>query len=237
VLEALPGAFALICGLDEWNAGYDREAFSRWLEGAPHPLYESWRIPLAPGDVLCLEKTGIVHTVIGCTLEEFATISTDLVDRLHDQNAGDPIPASYRRERVLALLQELPAPPASRQIALPDHRRLPLEPHGFAGGEIVTLGEVPGLTASRLRLESGRQSPRFDSGDKALALFTSRADAHLLLGSPEETDPPALELPRGAATMIPPGMRYQLAALDREVELSLHAIQPDVALVEDRTAP
>ncbi|HZF08137.1 MAG TPA: hypothetical protein VFE33_05030 [Thermoanaerobaculia bacterium] len=236
VLEALPGAFALLCTLDEWTAGYDAAAFSHWLDGSSdHPLYEQWRIPLSAGDVICLETTGIVHTVIGCILEEFATASTDMVDRLHDQNAGDPIPGSYQRESVLHRLRTLPSPPTSQRIVTPGRLRQALPRTGFTGGEIVTLGEVPGLDASRLRLESGRLSPPRESGDQALALFTSRADARLLLGTAEEMrhgDPPALELPRGTATMIPPGMRYTLAALGAEVEVSLHAIRPDVALAE-----
>src|SRR5947209_4608400 len=169
VLEALPGAFALLCTLDEWNAGYDAAEFSRWLDGADHPLYEPWRIPLAAGDVLCLEKTGIVHTVIGCILEEFATASTDMVDRLHDQNAGDPIPESYQRESVLHRLRTLPSPSTSQKIVTPGRQRQALPRQSFAGGEIVTLGEVPGLDASRLRLESGRQSPPRESGEQALA--------------------------------------------------------------------
>jgi len=233
ILEAMPGAFALLCTLDEWNAAYDRERFSRWLEGSDNPVYERWRIPLATGDVLCLEKTGIVHTVIGCVLEEFATISTDLVDRLHDQNEGAPIPESYRRETAHDLLRNTPSPAVSQRVAVPGGQRLPLPREGFRGGEIVTLGAVPDLRASRIRLESGRQSPAMTSGEDALVLFASRGDACLLLGTAAELarrDPPALELPRGTAAMIPPGMSYEVAALETEVEVSLHAIRPEIAL-------
>jgi hypothetical protein len=97
----------------------------------------------------------------------------------------------------------------------------------------VTLGEVPGLRASRIRLESGRQSPLQSSGDQSLVLFASRGDARLLLGTAEELarrDPPALELPRGAAALIPPGMSYGLAAPETDVEVSVHSIRPEVAL-------
>jgi hypothetical protein len=233
VLEAMPGAFALLCTLDEWNAAYDRERFSRWLEGADNPIYEGWRIPLVAGDVLTLERTGIVHTVIGCVLEEFATISTDLVDRLHDQNEGACIPKSFRRETALHLLHNTPSPAASHRVAVPGGQRLPLSREAFPGGEIVTLGAVPDLRASRIHLESGRQSPAMKSGDDALVLFASQGAASLLLGTPGELarrDPPALELPRGAAAMIMPGMSYEIAALESDVAVSLHAIRPEVAL-------
>lgn len=236
VLDTTPGAFALICTLEEWNASYERDAFSRWLEGAGNPLYERWRIPLHPGDVICLQKTGIVHSVIGCILEEFATVSTDMVDRLHDQNEGASIPASYRRELALQLLRTLPSPSASQSVAVRDKTRHELARQGFAGGDVVTIGEVPGLRASRIRLESKRQSPLQRSEDQAQVLFASRGDACLLLGTEAELtrqDPPSLELPRGTAAMIPPGMSYEIAALGTEVEISLQSIHPEVALTKE----
>jgi hypothetical protein len=235
VLDVTPGAFALICSLDEWNASYERDAFSRWLEGASNPLYERWRIPLCPGDVICLQETGIVHSVIGCILEEFATISTDLVDRLHDQNAGASIPESYCRERVLQLLRAVPSPSTSQSVSVEDKTRHELARQGFAGGDVVTIGEVPGLRASRIRLESKKQSPLQRSEDQAQVLFVSRGDACLLLGTEAELtrqDPPSLDLPRGTAAMIPPGMSYQIAALGTEIEISLHSIRPEVALTK-----
>jgi hypothetical protein len=238
ILEAMPGAFAFVCTLAQWSAAYDAEGFSRWLEGAGDPRYERWRIPLAAGDVICLESTGVVHTVIGCVLEEFATASTDLVDRLHDQNEGAPVPSSYRRERALDLLGAVPAPRTHQKVAVPSLERLPLTGRGFRGGEVITLGELPGLRASRIRLESGRQSPPQASEDRAAILFTSRGDARLLLGTAQELarhDPPALELRRGMAAMVPPAMTYEIAALDREVEISVHAIRPGVALSEEPT--
>jgi hypothetical protein len=236
VLDTRPGAFALLCTLDDWQARYDEESFARWLEGADNPRYESWRIPLAPGDVLCLERTGIAHSVIGCTLEEFATVSTDMVDRLHDQNAGAAIPAFYRRAQAQALLRATPAPAASQWITGPHQERRPLLRRGFPGGDLTTLGAVPDLTAARIRLEGTRQSPLRTSNDEAVVLFASRGDARLLLGTAEELarrDPPALDLPRGAAAMVPPGMAYQIAALAAEAEISLHSIPPEVALVRE----
>lgn len=235
VLDAGPESFALICALDEWNAAYDEGEFSRWLEGSGNPVYDRWRIPLAPGDVIRLEQTGVVHSVIGCVLEEFATVSTDMVDRLHDQNAGAPIPESYCRQRALQLLRATPVPPTSQEVAVPGGKRLPLPRRGFKGGEIVTLGEVPGLRASRIRLESRRESPPQISGEEALVLFASGGDARLVLGTAEELarkDPPSVEFPRGTAVMIPPAMSYQVAALDADIEVSVHSIRPEVALTE-----
>lgn len=236
VLDTRPGSFALICSLDEWNAAYERDAFTRWLDGADDPRYERWRIPLRPGDVLSLEKTGIVHSVIGCVLEEFATVSTDMVDRLHDQNEGAAIPESFSRDTALRLLRDVPAPASSQEVCVPGQERRPLPRQGFPGGETVTIGAVPGLRAERIRLESGRRSPRQTSDEEALVLFASRGDARLLLGTREELarrDPAALELPRGTAVMVPPGMSYEIESPGAEVEVSLHALRPEVALTKD----
>ncbi len=236
VLDTRPGAFALICSLDEWKAAYEKDAFARWLDGAGNPRYERWRIPLQPGDVLCLEKTGIVHSVIGCILEEFATISIDLVDRLHDQNEGAAIPESFCRETALRLLGDVPAPAASHEVLLPGQKRRPLPRRSFSGGEIVTIGAVPGLRAERIRLEGGRRSPRQMSDEEALVLFVSRGDARLFLGTAAELgrgDLPALELPRGTAAMIPPGMSYEIESSAADVEVSRHALRPEVALTAD----
>lgn len=236
VLEARPDSFALICTLEDWSASYDAEAFSRWLEGSDNPLYERWRIPLSPGDILSLERTGIVHSVIGCIVEEFATASTDMVDRLHDQNAGASIPESYRRERALHLLRTTPTPSRSQLVTAQNPERRQLARQSFPGGDILTLGEVPGLRASRIRLESKRSSPPQISDEQALVLFASRGDACLLLGTAEELrrqDPPSLELPKGTAAMIPPGMTYEIASLETEAEISLHSIHSDVALMRE----
>ena len=117
--------------------------------------------------------------------------------------------------------------------------RLPLSPTGADHMRPVTIGAVPGLRAERIRLESGRQSPRRTSDEEALVLFASGGDARLLLGTAAELDrrdPPALELPRGTAAMIPPGMSWEIAAPGTEVEISVHSLRPEVALTKDATA-
>ncbi len=113
VLDARPDSFALICSLDEWSSVYEREAFSRWLEGASNPAYDRWRIPLAPGDVIRLESTGVVHSVIGCVLR-------GVRDRFHGH--GGPAARSKRGSADTGIL--LPgkgAQPSSRH-SVPFHK-------------------------------------------------------------------------------------------------------------------
>ena len=49
-------------------------------------------------------------------------------------------------------------------------------------------------------------------------------------------DPPALDLPRGTAAMIPPGMSWEIAAPATDAEVSVQSIRPEVALTKDVTA-
>src|SRR6266851_2643865 len=111
VLDVHPGGFVFLCGFDEWARCYERERFAAWLAGErPDPDYDRYRFPARPGDVFVLDELGIVHTVIGCTLEEFATISTDMVDRLHDQNRDKPIPAAFDKTWAAERLRGLRSP-------------------------------------------------------------------------------------------------------------------------------
>src|SRR6202040_2959210 len=117
ILDVHPGGFVFLCSFEEWERCYDRERFAAWLAGErPDPDYDRYRFEARPGDVFVLDELGTVHTVIGCTLEEFATISTDMVDRLHDQNRGKPIPAAFDKAWAGERLRGLRSPAASRRI-------------------------------------------------------------------------------------------------------------------------
>ena len=107
IVEAMPGGYAFICDYSDWERDFEPEAFARWLAGAPDPRYDRHRHDVSPGDVFVIDQLNIVHTVVGCVLEEFATVSTDMVDRLFDQNEDKPIPAEFSREFVRARLEGL----------------------------------------------------------------------------------------------------------------------------------
>ena len=97
VLDVLPGGYVFLCDFAEWREIYRRETFLAWLNGAADPRYERFRFVPRPGDVVVIDRLSVVHSVVGCALAEFATVSTDMVDRLHDQNEGAPIPAEFSR--------------------------------------------------------------------------------------------------------------------------------------------
>lgn len=115
-LATPPKSMAFLCESDEWERIYDERLFSQWLRGADVPRFDSLRHIPQPGDVMHIEHTGMVHTAIGCTLEEYANTSTDMVDRLYDQNKGRVVPAHFNRTYFLQRLEDLAYPIAHRLI-------------------------------------------------------------------------------------------------------------------------
>ena len=87
ILSVKPGGYVFLCDFEDWKRAYTKDSFERWLAGENNPAYDRYKFVPAAGDVFVISTLGIVHTVVGCVLEEFATVSTDMVDRLHDQNA------------------------------------------------------------------------------------------------------------------------------------------------------
>lgn len=117
ILDVLPGGYVFLCRYSDWIAHYDQPLFEKWLAGQPHPFFDSCKHLPRPGDTFVISELGVVHTVIGCVLEEFATISTDMVQRLYDQNDRDQVPMPSRQE-ITDQLSCLKLPIESREINL-----------------------------------------------------------------------------------------------------------------------
>ena len=104
------------------------------------------------GSLLVSETTGrgVVHTVVGCTLAEFATVSTDMVDRLHDQNEGRSIPTEFTRAYAESRLRAIRWPAASRyvHIAANGVTQSPIGPEPITGGMRTTFGRGAVMAAA-----------------------------------------------------------------------------------------
>ena len=88
ILSVKPGGYVFLCDFGDWKRVYEEDSFERWLNGEQNAAYERYKFVPEPGDVFIISELGVVHTVMGCVLEEYATVSTDMVERLHDQNIG-----------------------------------------------------------------------------------------------------------------------------------------------------
>jgi mannose-6-phosphate isomerase-like protein (cupin superfamily) len=232
ILDAQPGGFVYLSTHEDWQQDYDRDRFTRWLAGEPDAAYERHRIPAAPGDVFVLDQLNIVHTVVGCILEEFATISTDMVDRLHDQNAGKPIPRTFTKAWVGERLRGLRNPPGSRVIAGGTATDLPRQ--AICGGTRTVLAQGF-VTATQYEIDPRAQGGADTDACCAVSLFIRSGSGRVLLGDAGEMarpTPPGLAVSGGSLLTIPHGIHYALVNEGAEpLEAVEHKIRPEVAFV------
>jgi hypothetical protein len=236
ILDVLPGGFVFLASFGEWRQVYDPGRFAEWLAGAPDPVYERYRIAARPGDVFVIRELGIVHTAVGCVLEEFATVSTDMVDRLHDQNEGRPIPPHFRRPFVLERLAGVRSPESSRRFEglSGEGPVVELVPQEIQGGHRVSLFD-DFVGASLISIETGRQTSLLGDPNRAASLYVRGGAGRILLGTRAElarATPPSLPLAQGDLLILPPGASYVLVQDGLEaLELVLHEIEPGTALI------
>jgi hypothetical protein len=221
IIEPLDGALVYLCTSAEWEGVYERERFQRWLDGADDAEIARFAKRPSAGDVFHVSELGVVHTVLGCILEEFATVSTDMVDRLHDQNEGRESPQVFR-EDVLARLRTLgacapripPADPASAGVVVHD---------GTVQAFVLSAGAID---ATRVHADRARFALRADP-IRARSLFTVHGSALCAIGS---NDAPAIEVRGGDLLMIAPGVETTIDA-GENAAFSIHGIDPAIALV------
>ncbi len=234
ILEVLPGGYVFLCEFDEWRRAYDEAAFTRWLAGEPDPRYETYRIWPQPGDTFIIDRLNVVHTVVGCVLEEFATISTDMVDRLHDQNAGCLVPSHFERRLVERRLAALPSPSSDAVVSYGTRSggRRPIAAVHAAGTHVTTLASHP-VGARTYQVEAGQETA-FEYDERHTAsLFVRAGRGYLLIADEAERSrgtPQALSVTAGQLTMVPAGLHYALANDGRdELVVSEHRVPLDVA--------
>jgi mannose-6-phosphate isomerase-like protein (cupin superfamily) len=244
ILDAQAGGFVFLCSHEEWAQCYERARFAAWLAGErDDPDYERFRIPARLGDVFVLDQLGIVHTVVGCVLEEFATVSTDMVDRLHAQNEGRAIPPSFTQAAVRARLRGLRTPPESRLVrpgaggaGNPDNdpRREVLPAERVHGGRRTVL--IDGFVAAALHeVDPGAESEMGDDAGRATSLYVRQGGGSIRIGTAAEVaagEAPPMRLAAGDLLTIPPGIRWVVANEGGSpLELVEHRIRPEVALI------
>jgi hypothetical protein len=212
ILDVQPGGYVFLCDFEDWQRLYDRDAFLAWLGGTPDPRYDQFRFVPQPGDVFVIDRLNVVHTVVGCTLVEFATVSTDMVDRLHDQNEQRKVPGEFTRDFAEERLRRLVWPEASHRVtfASTDWRRSPMIGQAIRGGVRTVLDE--GLvTAASLRFEPGAVSDVAADPGRATCLHVVGGTGRLVLGDGAEvrrSSPPTLAAQAGDLFFLAPAAHY-----------------------------
>ncbi len=236
VLDVLPGGYVFLCDFDDWRRVYERDTFLAWLGGKPDARYERFRFVPQPGDVIVIDRLNVVHSVMGCTLAEFATVSTDMVDRLHDQNAGRPIPAEFTRAFAEQRIGAFTWPEVSHRVSheASGWSRSALASVKVTGGHRTMFGHGA-FVASSHRFDRGAASDIGADTERATSLHVATGRGRLVLGDANEVrrmSPPTLAAQAGDLFLIAPGAHYGFVNDgDTPLTVAEHRIQPSVAFI------
>jgi hypothetical protein len=219
ILRAHPDSFIYLSTRPEWEASGERAAVA-WSDNGVR-LASEYRYDPKPGDVARITSTEIVHSVVGCTLEEYATTSLDAVERLFDQNnrASMTLPAQHpdMRKMVQELHPDLPLRLLSRSESGWDCTSMPsLEP----------VIQVPNqLLGQRLRVEQGAPLHLPAPADWVKVIVPTASEVRCIFADEVWAVSP------GELFVVPPAWEADVTA-DRSTVIALHAIAPDLVLRE-----
>lgn len=229
ILEVDQGSFVFICDHEDWGQVYDEESFTAWLSGQSDERYDEFKYEPKPGDVFIIGQLGVVHSVIGCVLEEFATTSTDMVDRLHDQNAGKGIPRYFNRQFARERLGAISSPTGYRVVEIAKGGPIVNEiaPFPIEGGQIIRLGEAF-VTASCYIIEPSKITEFHHHEECAVSIYVKQGTGRLIMGDYNEVrrlTPPSVTISVGDLLIVPPGIYYGFVNEGRNrLDLSEHKI-------------
>jgi hypothetical protein len=154
------------------------------------------RRPVA-GDVVTIPETGVVHSVLGCVLEEYASCSVDAVERLFDQNSRLPFALPPAHPSVSSLLASArPGLPACLLSRTPDGWA---ESPWPASAPILSAG--PDLWGARVALPW-----TLDASDELVTLVVA-VDGPVSVSVDGAVTPVA----HGAFACLPPGLSAVVA--------------------------
>jgi mannose-6-phosphate isomerase-like protein (cupin superfamily) len=238
LLEVAPGGYVFLCDYSTWQEIYEPDAFASWLAGSPDDRYERHRYEPRPGDVVVIDELNVVHTVVGCVVEEFATVSTDMVDRLHDQNLGADVPERFDRRYAQERLAAIRYPGESRLVdPVAGWTTSPIEPTRIEGGAVRVLAE-DFVSARHYTIDPLARGPHSADPGRAASVYVTGGSGELVVADASEigsdVDPPTIPVSRGDLLTIVPGIHLQaINTGPEELAYSEHRIPPDVAFTPD----
>jgi len=234
ILATRPGALVFLCEFEDWQQHYDPQGFQKWFSGAKDDFYDQHTFRPRPGDVFIISELGVVHTVMGCVLEEFATVSTDMVERLHDQNLGCPIPSRFTRQYAEREMLGLQLPAESRLVDRRTWNSEPVARTRCEGGFESVLTDSF-VRASHREVEAGSQTELMQCrGVAAIIRVFSGSGTLWVLDDSELRKPEQGEIAAapGDVFLLPPGAWFGFKNEAREtLRYSQQQIPPEVAFV------
>jgi mannose-6-phosphate isomerase-like protein (cupin superfamily) len=235
ILDTKPGALVFLCEFEDWQRHYEPQGFQKWLGGGvKDDFYDQHTFRPRSGDVFIISELGVVHTVMGCILEEFATVSTDMVMRLHDQNKGFPIPSHFTRQNAEREMLGLSLPKESRLVDRHTWKSEPI-PRVRCEGGFETILTDSFVRASRREVEVGAQTELRQCRGVAsiIRVFSGSGTLWVLddseVGNPEQG---AIVTSAGDVFLLAPGTWFGFKNEAREtLRYSEQQIPPEVAFV------
>ena len=207
---------------DRWVATVDDRRMARWLAGDSDEELDRFTVTPEPGDVFTVETTNDVHTVLGCFLEEFASNSGDMVERLYDQNIGRVTAPHLTRTYMHEMLAQLPDVTPRRFWRLTPDGWVsePMHPQETDGVSLWQAGCGP-LTARWLRFAEGARTTIAPGQGNVLLAHVMHGAARGGLIRCERDE--RVELARGACLVLFPGQAAELEACGpARVGISVH---------------
>jgi len=232
ILRPLDGAKAFLCSSEQWESAYDAKRFGQWLSGSQDPAFDRFSRTPQAGDVMHVSELGVVHSILGCVLEEFATVSVDLVDRLHDQNSRAPVTDYPPRADVERWLKGLPTHLPTVAYDTLEHEPKPLARSEFDDHVSTVLRTSEALIAEKFHVNAGGRLALDVDAARPRALCILGGHCDLFLRGRDEggsADVAAIRLGPGDVTLIAPGAAAELRAHDR-LSVSSQRVDAEVAL-------
>jgi hypothetical protein len=223
ILETAKSSFVYLSSEAEWYESGAREA-QDWAEkGYLQPESVCAYRPTA-GDVIEVGQTQLVHTVVGCVLEEFATCSTDTVVRLFDQNAGQAVMLPETHLDIASIL---------RRTAWLPRRKLSRAEGGWSAVGFQPdspLIDVRGeLTARRLQLPAPQS-------DLSFAPLSDRLVVVVPLNKSVVVDAvgTSWSVAPGETLAIPQNVAFGIHSTEVDSLFALHVVSSELALKDWR---
>lgn len=205
-----------ISSRDEWaQAGADwarRMSYRASGEDPPFVLRPQ------PGDVLEIAETEVVHTALGCLLEEYASCSVDAVERLFDQNLRSESTLPAQNPDVARLLRQGRGGQPLRRL-----ERVPTGWHTEdvpADQPIIAVKDS--LWGGRLALRTDRVSP-IEASDELLTLVIAVDDAIEV-----DVEGHRMSVSAGSFACVLPGLQASVAATRNDCSVAIHRVSREL---------
>jgi mannose-6-phosphate isomerase-like protein (cupin superfamily) len=241
ILKVIPGGYVFLCTYEDWKKTYDKESFTKWLGGEIVPKYDRFKFVPSPGDVFIVNDLNIVHTVVGCILEEFANVSGDMVDRLYDQNLADRahIPEKFTNEYAIEKLSELEYTQPKRLVDFrKDWSAEPLRKEVVNGVSKSTIADIDDFTSLNYILPPDHTSEQMTDPARHIAFYAWKGEGEIKIGDHDEWksgQPPSLRISKGDLLFIPANQIYTIInSSSSPMEITEHHIAGSVAFIKSK---